>query len=248
MLNEAPKRKKVKDYSNPNAWELFWRIQWECFRRSVTPYLMYLFMSLLCLVTQLAGSPPVKITLGIICIVGGAFFNAHLCYHYGKMHYGSFVAGELHRRNIEEGISSGGDHRPEREFRFWKGTLIGFYVALPVIVLGAIAGAIPRGSLMAGGGMAYYALAMFAGWAIIPITWFGQIEGQGLIVSPYYSILFALLPIVVSTVAYLVGAYCERRNREREEAREQAVLEAGEEAKERVRRIARERNAKKKHK
>ena len=65
--------------------QLFWRIQKECWRRMVTPYLMYLFMSLLMLATQaISGNSLVwlKITLGILCLLGGMAFNAHLTYNY----------------------------------------------------------------------------------------------------------------------------------------------------------------------
>ncbi len=231
MLNEAPKKAKPKkDYSDPTKWQLFWRTQRECLRRSVTPYLMYLFMSLLLLACQTIdsnGTSAVEIVLGILCIAGGAFFNAHLCYNYGIFHYGAYVAGKLHRRNKAFGIPSGGDHRPEREYRPWKGFLIGFYIGLPVAFLGILAGALPVSTLM---GYAYYAFAMFAGWAIIPITWFGtkSTAGEvGLAVSPYYAILFILLPILVSGVAYLVGAYVERSKRLKEEDRRNKVDEAG---------------------
>ncbi len=220
MLNEAPKKRKKReaDDSDPSALRLFRRTQWECFRRAVTPYLMYLFMSLLCLVCQLIGSLAARVALGILCIAGGAFYNANLCYNYGKMHYGAYVAGELHRKSVAEGIASGGDHRPEREYRPWKGFLIGLYVALPAILLGIVAGAIPEKYVMTGGGVAYYALVMFAGWAIIPISWFGTKKGAdgaplGLRVSPYFSILMCILPILVSGIAYLVGAARERDDR-----------------------------------
>lgn len=242
MLNEAPKkRKKDIDYAHPGKWTLFRRVQWECFRRAVTPYLMYLFMSLICLVCQLGNNVYVHTLLGSVCILAGAAYNAHLCYHYGKLHYGSLVAGELHRKNELFGIESGGDHRPEREFRVWKGFLIGLYVALPVIILGAVAGSIPSAKLASSaGGLAYYALAMFAGWAVIPITWMGTVTAPdgtalGLRVTPYWSIAFSLLPILVSGCFYLIGAYVEKKSRLAEVKRSQDIIEAGERAAKEVR-------------
>ena len=223
MLNDIPKKPKNVDRSDPNGWQMFWRVQGECWRRMVTPYLMYLFMSLLLLSVQAivpSENSPIEIVLGILCILGGAFFNAHLMYHTGILHYDNYITGNIHRRNAKLGIRSGGDHRPEREYRPWKGFYIGFLVGIPVIILGVLA-------------HFYYATAsiffiMFAGWAITPIAWFGKAEGtNALKVDPMWSLLFILLPILVSGVAYLVGAYVEKRRKERTEERDQAVQKAG---------------------
>ena len=227
MLNDLPKKeKKKKDYSNPTKWQLFWRIQKECLRRAVTPYLMYLFMSLLMLSCQAIANKAVAIVLGIFCVAGGAFFNGHLCYHYGILHYGAYAAGCLHRKNAAYGIQSGGDHRPEREYRIWKGPLIGLYIGIPVMLFGILAG-----SLMGNAqGWMYYAFAMFAGYAIIPITWFGTKAEGGLAVSPYWAILFVLLSVIVSAIFYYVGAMHEKKTREEAASRAEQVEEAGKRA------------------
>ena len=227
MLNDLPKKeKKKKDYSHPTKWQLFWRIQKECLTRAILPYLMYLFMSLLMLACQAIPEKALAIVLGILCIAGGAFFNGHLCYHYGKQHYGAYVAGCLHRKNEAYGIPSGGDHHLEREYRIWKGPLIGFYIGIPVILFGILAG-----SLMGDAqSLTYFIFTMFAGYAIIPITWFGMRAEGGLVASPYYAILFVLLSVIVSAVFYFVGAMRDRKEREAASHAEQA-----EEADKRVR-------------
>ncbi len=221
MLNERPK--KQKDHSDPTKWQMFWRVQKECWRRMVTPYLMYLFMSLLLLSAQAIvpdDNNALEIVLGVVCILGGAFFNAHLMYHTGVFHYDNYLTGEVHRRNARFGIHSGGDHRPEREFRPWKGFYIGFLVGIPVIVFGVLA-------------HFFYSVAsiffiMFAGWAIAPIAWIGgTVEGGGLVADPLWSLLFVLLPVLVSGVAYLVGAYVEKRRKAAASERDEAVKAAG---------------------
>ena len=207
MLNERPK--KVKDYSDPTKWQLFWRIQGECWRRMVTPYLMYLFMSLLLLSLQAIvpdENAVIEIVLGIACILIGAAFNAHLLYHTGILHYDNFITGNIHRRNARLGIPSGGDHRPEREFSPWKGFYIGFLIGIPVILMGILSHFFYD--------VAGLFFAMFAGWAIIPITWFGPAEGGvGLKADPIWSLLFVLLPVLVSGAAYLIGAYVEKQRK-----------------------------------
>lgn len=227
MLNEAPK--KHIDYSHPTRSQFFWRLQKELWRRMVTPFLMYFFMSLLLLALQAVNDSLLWLRIGggILCILGGAFFNGHLLYNTGVMHYGVYVAGELHRRNELFGIPSGGDHRPEQEYRPWKGFVIGLYIGLPVIILGILAGRFYGSSTAT---WANIVLVMFAGWAIIPITWFGAAYNEegvavGMRVSPYFSILMVILPIVVSGVFYIVGAMRDKHRREEQNARAEKVAE-----------------------
>lgn len=229
MLNEAPKKpKKIKDYSNPTRWQLFWRIQRECWRRMISPYFMYLFLSTLGLALQAmvpGDNTVLDIVLGSVCIAGGAFFNAHLLYHTGKMHYDAYITGSLHRKNRALGIKSGGDHRVEREYRVWKGFLIGFCVGVPAIFLGIIAGAFPG----SGEGVAYFFMVMFVGWAIFPPRWYSATHGN-MFVSGYWSLLMVFLPILVSGIAYIVGAAVEKRAKANEAER---LAKAEEEAKRR---------------
>ncbi len=220
MLNEKPKKKK--DYSDPTKWQMFWRVQRECWRRMVTPYLMYLFMGLILLSLQAIvpdENNVVEIVLGVLCILGGAFFNAHLMYHTGVLHYDNYITGEIHRRNARYGIQSGGDHRPEREYRAWKGFYIGFLVGLPVIFFGVLAHYFYEAASLFFG--------MFAGWALIPIAWFGTLEGGGLRVDALWSLLFVLLPVLVSGIAYLIGAHVEKERKLRASERDEKIKAAG---------------------
>lgn len=203
---------------------LFWKIQKECWRRMVTPFVMYLFMSILLLASQTLISEKLewlRITLGIVCILGGAFFNGHLCYHFGKMHYDAYLTGCIHRNNAVFGIQSGNDHHVECEYRVWKGFYIGFLIGVPVIILGAIAGST---NAMAGNWGAAL-LIMLAGWAIVPLSWLG-------VTGPRFafSILFIILPVLVSGVFYILGAMKEKKIKEREAERSERVKKAGEDA------------------
>ncbi len=216
-------KKHVQENSlHPSKWKLFWRIQRECWRRMIVPYLMYLFMSLLMLALQAIneGNSTIEIVLGIICMVGGMAFNAHLLYNYGSMHFDAYLTGNLHRKNAAYGIVSGGDHRVEREYRWWKGFVIGFFIGIPVIIFGGLAGAFYGQSV---GSAAGVFLIMFASWAIIPISWMH--------VSFYWSIMMTIIPFVVSGVFYIVGAMVEKRKKEREVERSNELAAAAESAK-----------------
>ncbi len=226
MLNEAPKKQKIKDFSDPTPWQLFWRIQRESWRRMVSPFFMYMFLSTLALaveaITRDEAGTVIEIVLGSLCIAVGAFFNAHLLFNLGKLHYDAYLTGCIHRRNRALGIQSGGDHRVEREYRVWKGFYIGFLVGVPAIILGVIAGALPG----TGAGIAHFFMAMFVGWAIFPPIWAQHSLGLES-VSGYWSLLMVLMPILVSGIAYIVGAMVEKKKKAAEADRAEAVKKAG---------------------
>ncbi len=200
----------------------FWRIQGECWRRMVTPYMMYLFMSMILLATQAISIVWLRIMLGTLCILIGAAFNAHLAYNTGVLHYDAYLTGNIHRRNLEMGIESGGDHRPEREYAVWKGFYIGFLVGIPVILFAGLA-CIPG---VLGEGFGRFFLIMFAGFAIVPVSWiYGGFEHAPSGVFAY-SMLMVILPIVVTGLFYMLGAYVEKRKKKVIEERKEALENA----------------------
>ena len=229
MLNEAPKKpKKRVDYSHPNPWQYFWRLQKEGWRRAVTPALMYFFMSLIMLALQAIEIVWLSITLGIVCIAAGIFFNAHLLLHFGEAHYDIFATGELYRkREQEEGTYISPDHHLEKEYRPWKGFFIGFLMSIPVLILGILAGALDGTNV---GGGVLWAFAMLAGCAVVPFTWLRNYVPSMANLSYYWTIATILVPILVSGVFYILGAYVNRRKRAKKEAREEAVRAAAEAA------------------
>lgn len=200
----------------------FWRIQGECWKRMVTPYMMYLFMSMLLLATQLVGITWLEYLLGVVCILIGAAFNAHLAYNTGVTHYDAFLTGCIHRKNIEEGIASGGDHRPEREYAPWKGFYIGLLIGIPVIIFAGIA-CVPGAVLNSFG---KFFLVMFAGFAIVPVSWIFGGFGGAPAGSLAWSMMMVLLPIIVTGVFYILGAHIEKRRKKVIEERQEAILEA----------------------
>lgn len=200
----------------------FWRIQGECWRRMVTPYMMYLFMSMLLLATTTIGIGWLEYLLGTVCILIAAAFNAHLAYTTGVYHYDAYLTGNIHRRNRAEGIESGGDHRPEREYAPWKGFYIGLLVGLPVILFAGLA-CIPGAVVNSFG---KFFLVMFAGYAIIPVSWiFGGFANAPSNVFAY-SMLFVILPVIVTGAFYILGAYLEKRRKKVVEERKEAIQNA----------------------
>lgn len=202
----------------------FWRTQWECLQKALLPALMYMFMSTLLLASQLISADNLvwlKISLGIVCILIGAAFNAHLCFTFGKTHYDAYVAGQAHKNDALFGIETGKVIRTELEYRPWKGFYIGFLVGVPVIILGAVAAA--PGAMASG--WAAIVLILFAGWAIMPVSWFGATGA-----SFAYSIFMIILPVAVSGAFYIVGAMFQKRKKREQAERAQRVKEAAEQA------------------
>ena len=229
MLNDLPKKEKKR--KPLTKWRYFWRIQKECALHAVAPFMMYLFMSLIGLASQTISPDTTEwyeVLIGAVCIVCGAAFNAHLCFQRGKIHYDAYLTGCIHKKNKLFGIESGGDHSPEKEYRFWKGFLLGFYVG----IMGLFA-AIP--ATWRGGEVA---LDMFAGWAIFPIQWAraflypGQNDWVYPPISGGFSMLMIFLPILVSGIFYFIGAMAQKRTKEEENLRSERVAEAAKKARE----------------
>ena len=208
--------------------QYFWRTQRECWRRMVTPYVMYLFMSMLLLATQAISSEELswlRILLGTVCILLGAAFNGHQAYNVGATHYDAYLTGNIHRKNLEQGIASGGDHRPEREYAPWKGFYIGFLVGIPVIFFAGLA-CIP-GVFNESFGIGQVLLVMFAGFAITPVSWaYGGFTGGAPAGAYAWSMLMVLLPVIVTGVFYIVGAYMEKRRKQIIEEQQEAIKNA----------------------
>ena len=66
---------------------------------------------------------------------------------------------------------------------------------------------------------------MFAGWAIIPVSWMKELAHLN--ISNFVSIAFIAIPILVSGFAYLWGAMKEKRVKLAEAERLEKVAEVG---------------------
>lgn len=229
MLQDLPK--KEKNYFHPTRAQLFWRVLGECWRRSVTPFVMYLFMSIIGLITQVFNQSETlqwwEIVLGTVCILCGAAFNAHLCFNYGKEHYKIYRTGEIHRRNERLGIPVGMDHRLDKEYRVWKGFVIGLLIGLPVIVFSVPAHLCRFGGAEQGESAFNMILLFFCGWAYLPFSWISRSVTYK--VSQLLCMAFIVLPVAVSGAFYIVGAQRERRKQEEQDARTAALEKVREE-------------------
>lgn len=193
-----------------------WRTVRECLVHSLVPMFMYLAMSGMLLVvlqrhTDEDGNVTrtAVLTASIICGIIAVAYNALMSWGCGGSHFEQLVSGNMKRRSAEE---LGSDltitgYKAHKEYRPWKGFLMGFFVCLPVVIGGLLFGKyqanIEAGTTGKGAAVLLLIFEFLAGWAVMPF--------QYLHASNYYlSILFALIPLVISGAFYIVGAYSRR--------------------------------------
>ena len=193
-----------------------WRTVRECLVHSLVPMVMYLAMSGMLLVvlqrhTDEDGNVTrtAVLTASIICGIIAVAYNALMSWGCGGSHFEQLVSGNMKRRSAEE---LGSDltitgYKAHKEYRPWKGFLMGFFVCLPVVIGGLLFGKyqanIEAGTTGKGAAVLLLIFEFLAGWAVMPF--------QYLHASNYYlSILFALIPLIVSGAFYIVGAYSRR--------------------------------------
>lgn len=210
METQGKKRK-----SN-SAWAKFWRVVKECFLHSLMPAFMYVAMSgLLLIILQRHADDNgnvarnTVIVSSIICGALGVIYNGLMAWACGGTHFEQLVSGNMKRRSAEE---LGSDltirsYKSEKEYRPWKGFAMGAFTALPILIGGLLFGAhqaeIDAGKTTQGVAIFLLIFDFLAGWAIIP---FQYLKSSNL----YISILFVLVPIIISGAFYIVGAYSRR--------------------------------------
>lgn len=217
----------------------------------------YAIKEFMLLLTYLAASSIIMLVViqdaelkyNTMMISWGIAFALALAYNYfygwlqGGTEYDMLVSGNMKRMSLMEGqvlkISS---HKVYKEYRPWKGFIFGIAPALFSLASGIIFGVnsdkvaaafegVSTGSL----GWMFMMVFMFSSWSIMPFF-----AKHLHVAAPNYflSCLFALLPIVISGVSYIIGAYSKRakaikaqeladREREREEKRERKVNYGG---------------------
>lgn len=189
------------------------------FKNSFMASLMYSMAGIMMVTLSLNSENPQwsssSVTLFVVAIVLAAAYNGFLMYAIGGKGYEMLVSGNMKRRSAEMlgsayKISS---HKEEEEYRDWKGFVIGAWMIVIPLITGILFGANQDAIMNStdGGIAALKAIGLFVcGWAVYPF-YFANYTGIAS-VSYYWSLLFLILPIVVSGVMYIVGAY-GRRNK-----------------------------------
>lgn len=204
----------------------FWSNFKELFVQSLTPAVMYFAASLVVFyqfgkmgeetnVSKLIGW---GVAMGVIALA----YNCLLLVHCGGNHYEMLASGNLKRQSAYEmgtelNITS---YKSEKEYRPWKGFVIGLLSVWAVIAGSILLGA-NQSKITSGDGLgktaSVFALIfhLLGGYVLIPLQ---QYNACGLgNVNCVVGIVFALIAVLVSGGAYIGGAYLRRNKRLKEQ-------------------------------
>ena len=218
-----------------NSLKKFGRYVWELFKVSLPSTFMYCCAGTILLLLTVKGDPLVwtskEVSWAVVCIVGGAAYNALMAWANGGTQYEMLVSGNVKRMSADQldGGYKMSTHKEAKEYRVWKGFVFGAFSGLLAILFGILFGCFQTqiDSQDVGKGVAVVLLLGFllTGWSVIP---FYLMNATGVSISYFISCLFALIPIAVSGVFYIVGAYSRRNKRLREQMIAQRAAEAEE--------------------
>ncbi len=195
------------------------RYTWEFFKASILPSIMYCCASAILMMLVMRGEKVTwdggKIAWTVVCIVGGAAYQSLAAWASGGTQYEMLVSGNVKRFTTdaygnEYRMST---HKEAKEYRPWKGFVVGAFVSLIPIIFGILFGCNQEAlhQEKVGKGMAVLMLIGFflSGWTILP---FYCMNAAGISVSYFLSLLLAIIPIAVGGGMYIAGAY-SRRNK-----------------------------------
>ncbi len=202
----------------------FGRYTWELIKSALPTLLMYVCMSLIALMLMMGKEmkfEPVRVVWWAVCLVAVIAYNAVMSYGQGGMGFEMLVSGNL-RRMTDQDLENGykmSRYKLVKEYRPWKGFVVGGILAIFPIVSGIIFGC--NQTLIDGifkqtaqnpnPGFAWLFLIFLAlsGWSSMLFILLNATTGAS--ISYFIGIAFALVPILVSGFMYIAGAYGKRR-------------------------------------
>lgn len=202
----------------------FGRQVWELFKGSIAAMIMYccagsILMMLTMKENQLYWDGG-KLAWTLVCGIAAAAYNGLISYAQGGTAYEMLVSGNLKRISVNDygGELKMSSHKEAKEYRAWKGFASGAFIAVWTVAASLIFGfnqaAIDGQSMSGGLGVLLLISFFICGWSVLPF-WYSNLGG--LSVSYFYSALLGLVPIIVSGVFYIIGAYGRRNKAIREQ-------------------------------
>ena len=210
---------------------------WELFKSALPAMLMYFCAGSVLMMLTMQDAEAVqwdgtKLAWSLVCGIVAVAYNGFLGYAQGGTGYEMLVSGNLKRTSANE-FGDGykmSTHKEAREYRTWKGFVIGAFMGLFTIVTGIIFGCnqamIDGKDLTTAMGVVVIVSFLISGWSLLPFYFMNQTPGMS--ANYFLSCLFAIVPIVVTGVMYIAGAYGRRNKvlREQEIADRAAKAEA----------------------
>ena len=171
----------------------------------------------------------------VVCIVAAAAYNGLIMWATGGQQSELLAAGNV-RRTSEQlygEVYKISKHKEVKEYRLWKGFVVGGIIALFTVIVGIVWGVkqaqidarLAQGKI----GITELLGIMLSGWSVVPV-YYANFTGSD--ISYFVTIVFALLPIVVTAAFYIGGAYARRnKNLRRQMIADKAAADAANKAK-----------------
>lgn len=159
-------------------------------------------------------------TWSIICLLAAAGYNALLSWANGGQQYEMLVSGNV-RRKTEQMYGEGykiSKHKEVKEYRVWKGFVVGGIMSVFSIIVAIVWGV--RGTEITAraveGKIALTEMTgiLLSGWSVMPI-YYANATGSN--ISYFVCLAFSVIPVVITSVFYIGGAYARRNKRLREQ-------------------------------
>ncbi len=197
----------------------FGRYVWELFKAALPSLFMYICAGLIMLMLMSktnSESTEFKIVWktstkiwSAVCVVAAIAYNGLISWAHGGTHYEQLVSGNV-KRSTEDAYGNAykiSSHKEAKEYRVWKGFTFGTVTAILTIVTGIVFGCMQKEVDANGLNAPTMIFSLLSGWSILP---FYAMNTAGASVSYFVTIAFAAIPVVVSGVFYIIGAYARR--------------------------------------
>ena len=193
------------------------RQAWQLFKWSIPMTLVYIFAGVMLMLLTLEEGQTLwsgeKLGWTIVCALSAMAYNALVAHGIGGTGYEMLVSGNIKRNSM--GVYGGemkmSSHKYVKEYRVWKGFAFGGFAALCTIVFGVLFGCyqeeLEAQTLTAGVWTLNLVGYLLSGWTLLPINY---LNASGYAISYFVSCAFAVIPIAVSGVFYILGAYAKR--------------------------------------
>ena len=119
---------------------------WSLFKGSVLPSIMYFCASSILMMLVVKGEKidwtSSDITWTVVCILGGAAYNALASWANGGMQYEMLVSGNVKRSTYDAygNPYKMSAHKIVKEYRVWKGFVMGAFIAVVPVIFGLLMG------------------------------------------------------------------------------------------------------------
>lgn len=208
---------------------------WTLVKMAIPAMFMYFCASMVLMMVSMKGESitwdNTKLMWTIGLALAAAAYNALIMWANGGSHYEMLVSGNIKRTSMDDlgNAYKMSSHDVAKEYREWKGFVVGAIMMLfnliGSIVFTANQNAIDNG--LNGGALSVTVVILLfvAGWAILPSYCYNSqqialAKEAGTVantVSYAWSFLFILIPIIVSGVFYICGAYARRNKAVRQQ-------------------------------